>query len=174
MNPLKKRVIDFFYVRELKKHRRNRMKFSYSNVESVGIVFDGTDDTEYKRVMSLVQKLEVASSRVSILAYMPKNRAVEKFYDFKFFTDDDINWFGKARSKRLLSFIDTPYSLLINFFDNPNYAVKFLVTSSSAKFKVGKYNSDETLQMHDLAIKIDDSKKFDFVEEAIKYLKLMK
>jgi hypothetical protein len=143
------KVAQFFYRRLQKNVKQNKVNdFKFDSIKSIGIIFDGDSKKINSLINSLSTEFKSKSGVVSIylLAYnvddvhKPDSIGVPTV----FFTDKDLNWYGKPKFKDVDNFIETPFDLLINLASNDTWAIKFSTLLSRAKFKVGKLedNSD--------------------------------
>ena len=92
---------------------------------------------------------------------------------YDFFNKKDLNWYYKPQNNYIKNFVKKEYDILINLSDSTCIPIKYLVASSIARFKVGKFEKD--YDIYDLMIKLD--KKEDTIEKLIseiaKYLNII-
>ena len=149
------KIAQYFYNRLQKKVQRSKVDdFKFENVKSIGILFDSNS----KDINSLINKISTEfkskSGVISIneLAYnvdddkKPEQIGIPTVY----FTDDDLNWYGKPKFKDVENFLNTPFDLLINLAENNTWPIKFCTMLSQAKFKVGML--DENTNVYDFMI----------------------
>lgn len=143
------KVAQFFYSRLQKNVKQDKVSdFKFDDVKSVGIIFDDNSKNINSFIETLSTEFKSKSGVISIyeLAYNidEAHKPDQIGIPTVFFTDKDLNWYGKSKFKDVDNFINTPFDLLINLASNDTWAIKFCVMQSKAKFKVGKLedNSD--------------------------------
>ena len=143
------KIAQFFYNRLHKKVKQTKINdFKFENVKSIGIIFDGNNKGINSLINTISTEFKSKSGVISIyeLAYNVDDAQKPDQIGIPtvFFTDEDLNWYGKPKFKDVENFVDTPFDLLINLASNDSWAIKFCTMLSKAKFKVGKLedNSD--------------------------------
>ncbi len=143
------KVAQFFYRRLQKSVKQtNKIDFKFNKVKSIGIIFDKNSKGVNSLIKKLYEELNKNSALISIykLAYNIEevDRPEQVEVPIVYFTDDDLNWYGKPKFKDVENFLETPFDLLINLASNDSWGIKFSIMLSKAKFKVGKLeaNSD--------------------------------
>ncbi|MFK8061114.1 MAG: hypothetical protein AB8B78_13620 [Polaribacter sp.] len=91
---------------------------------------------------------------------------------FKHFSEKDINWKGDFIQPNFKSFIETPFDLLIGFFNEENLYLEKAVYNSKATFKVGFSNVNSNLYEMEIHSEIENVEQFS--TELKKYLKILK
>ena len=171
------KIAQYFYNRLQKnvKDTKNN-NFRFNNIKSIGIIFDESSKKVNSIINSLSTEFKSKSGVISIylLAYnVDDNHKPEPIgVPTVFFTDKDLNWYGKPKFKDVENFIDTPFDLLINLASNDTWAIKFSTMQSKAKFKVGKL--EENIDVYDFMV--DNSKNTsvdNFHKLILDYLKII-
>ena len=78
---------------------------------------------------------------------------------------------GEINKKEVNDFIETPFDLLINYYDVNKSALLLLSTKSKAKFKVGFDTVDKRVNHFIIKTLVEDFNEF--VLELFKYLKIL-
>lgn len=168
---LRKSISEKRYRKMLRRHKRLAQ---YGRLNSVGILFDLESRNPgefYPKILKLINNLGINPSRATILAYVPKHKKGDYFYEFQHFSDEDLNWFYQPKSDRMKRFVDEPFDLLVHFSEKPVLPLKFITGASKAKFKVGS-TAAMTDDVYDFSIKIGAEGSIDdFIREVIHYLK---
>ena len=86
-----------------------------------------------------------------------------------YFNLKDFNFFGAASTEKVKNFVSEEFDLLINVSEENSLIYDYVVSSSLAKFKIGKENDD----LYDLLIKVKTNLVKDLVTEVIFYLDLI-
>ncbi len=121
----------------------NRKSISFNNASKIGILFNASDVKQEKLVMQYVDRLRSKHKKqVSILAFFDdkeeKKAALSKNYSLK-----DLNWLFIPNNEDVRSFIDKPFDIAINFFENPHIHGDYIMALSKSGFRVGR-NSNNT------------------------------
>ena len=137
------KIAQFFYRRLQKNVKQNKVNdFKFDNVKSIGIIFDDNSKDINSLINSISTEFKSKSGVISIyeLAYNVEdsNKPEPIGIPTVYFTNADLNWYGKPKFKDVENFIDTPFDLLINLANNNSWAIRFCTMQSKAKFKVGK------------------------------------
>jgi hypothetical protein len=87
------------------------------------------------------------------------------------FTEKDFNWIGKVKDPSLKSFLETPFDVLIGYFNEKNLYIELAALESNATFKIGfaKVNA----KLYDLVVNEDPKNMDSFIEVIKKYLELL-
>ena len=92
---------------------------------------------------------------------------------YDFFNLKDLNWYYKPQNDYIKNFVKKEYDILINLSDSKCIPIKYLVASSVARFKVGRF--EEGYEIYDLMIKLakkeDNMRKL--ISEIAKYLNVI-
>ena len=83
----------------------------------------------------------------------------------------NISLSGEINKKEVNDFIETPFDLLINYYDVNKSALLLLSTKSKAKFKVGFDTVDKRVNHFIIKTLVEDFNEF--VLELFKYLKIL-
>jgi|TARA_B110000240_G_C13324798_1_gene378696 hypothetical protein len=111
----------------------------------------------------------------------PKHRSVNwycfrEFYkgdekSFHHFSNNDFNWKGKINDVSLQIFVDTPFDVLICYFDTNHVFLESLVNQSLASFKIGFSNVNQSLFDLEISERIENVDIFH--TELKKYLQIL-
>nr|WP_245892205.1 hypothetical protein [Flavobacterium pallidum] len=86
----------------------------------------------------------VQKENISVLAHKDKIKKNEQF-DYPVFTIKDIDWDGVFKSEAVNAFIQTPFDLLISYYDVEKAPLLFVTHRSKAAFKTGFSTTDKRL-----------------------------
>ena len=168
-NLLREKISTLLYQKALKNERSAML---FKKVKRVGILFDLVKESEeiHKKIMRFAENLTDKEQIVAI-AYVPKTNESDRFYNFYHFSEEDLNWFYQPKSKRLKTFVEEPFDLLINFSDSLNYPMRFVTAYSKARFKIGRHISGD-MNPYDFSIKMkaEDATE-SFIKEVEYYIK---
>lgn len=171
------KVAQFFYSRLQKNVKQNKViDFKFDEVKSIGIIFDENSKQINSLINSISTEFKSKSGVISIyeLAYNVDdlNKPDQIGIPTVYFTDADLNWYGKPKFKDVENFINTPFDLLINLASNDTWAIKFCVMPSKAKFKVGKLEGND--DVYDFMIDLSkDISTTNFHKLILDYLRII-
>ena len=92
---------------------------------------------------------------------------------FDFFSNEELNWFGKPQGMVIDNFLKEDFDILIDLTLTKFYPLTYLAVASPSKFKVGRTRSD--VDVFDLTI--DPTKDQDLavlIEQITHYLNRIK
>tara|TARA_Y100000385_G_scaffold243231_1_gene260615 strand:+ start:1733 stop:2278 length:546 start_codon:yes stop_codon:yes gene_type:complete len=156
--------------------RRKHQAFNLDTAKRITILFDGTKPEDIKLVKTLVGKLSNGKELVSALGFVDqKDKSFEHMSSlhFDFFSNTDLNWYGKPQGMVIDNFLREDFDILIDLSLKKFYPLTYLAVASPAKFKVGRCRED--VNVFDLTI--DNSEKFSLerlISEIHHYLNLIK
>ncbi len=151
-------------IKELPEARTSSPK----KIHSVGILI--TNEISSKIDLVEVVKAQVEDVRhVNIYSYRNYNASDEITY--KHFTKRDFDWSGNIKEASLENFLETPFDLLIGYFNKKHLYLEYASVKSMATFKIGFANVNDNI--FDLVIHNDIENSEEYIETAKKYLKLL-
>ncbi len=148
----------FFYRRSVKGRKPDeiaRESLHFSEVKTVGIIFDATDISVYESVRSFKKLMESKSKKVKILAYIDANNA-NSLIPFDMISRKDLNWKLKPTSPIAEQFTNTNFDLLVNAYLKVSPPLEYISTFSAAKFRVGLHFPDNT-GLSDMMLSINEN-----------------
>ena len=109
---------------------------------------------------------------VSALGYVnEKDKSFEHMstLHFDFFSNDELNWYGKPQGMVIENFLKEDYDILIDLSLKEFYPLTYLAVASPAKFKVGRCRDD--VNVFDLTIDNTNNTSLEsLIKEIIHYL----
>lgn len=106
---------------------------------------------------------------VHMFSFRKFSKADDKSY--KHFSEKDFNWKAKVIDPSLETFLDTPFDLLIGFYNKRSLYLELATLKSKAAFKVGFADVNDALFDLVIAEKPENIKSFN--SEIHKYLELL-
>lgn len=164
-------IKNFFLKKNVTKRLANQNSFaSNDKVLTVGILIDETYFNETSQLVERIISLGIQENNISILVYKDKIKKKEEINE-PFLSLKNISISGDIDKKEVNDFIDTPFDLLVNYYDVNKSALLLLSTKSKAKFKVGFDTVDKRANHFIIKTLIEDYNEF--VLELFKYLKIL-
>jgi len=157
----------------LKKHQnksKNQEETKLSQVNSVGILAEEDLFKAYDFTKKLSDELDIHISDIDIMLYQ-KVKSAKSLDLYEFFSDKSFKMFGKIKDKKLMSFTEKKYDILINYCYKDNIFAHVTAFESKAKMKMSFEN--DIASFYHLSIDIPGNKINIFNDEIIKYLKIL-
>lgn len=156
--------------------KRKHQVFNLDDAKRITILFDGTKPEDIKKVKHLVSKLSKGKELVSVLGFVnEKDKSFEHMSSlhFDFFSNQELNWYGKPQGMIIENFLKEDYDILIDLTLKEFYPLSFMAVASPAKFKVGRTRND--INVFDLSIETNEKTNLSsLINDIHHYLKLIK
>jgi hypothetical protein len=165
-------IIKNFFLKKnvTKKLATQNLSGSNDKVLTVGVLVDETYFNETSQLVERIVSQGIQESNISILVYKDKIKKKEVINE-PFLSLKNISLSGEINKKEVNDFIETPFDLLINYYDVNKSALLLLSTKSKAKFKVGFDTVDKRVNHFIIKTLVEDFNEF--VLELFKYLKIL-
>lgn len=157
--------------------KRNLHLMEFEKVQSVGVIFDASDELKYKRAAHLIGYLKSQKKEVMAIGYILL-KEVPHFVDItlsnNYLLKKEVNWYNFPISSFTNEFLKKEFDLLIdlNFENIP--VLRNLTSYSLAQCKIG-LNQGDDVDIFDFmleGIPRDDINLF--LKELLKYLELIR
>lgn len=165
----------YLFLREFKQHESLKKLITFDDAKSIGILYDSTNEKHFELVRKYVKEIrENNHKEVLALGYydqkeLPPMRFAKLGLDF--FTRKDLNWYFKPMAPVVKNFTQRDFDILIDLHTGNSIPFRYIVASSKAKFKIGKYDRLAT-PFYDFMLSISDSLTFNqYIEQINHYLK---
>jgi hypothetical protein len=132
-----KKAIDSQYINTAS---RKVAACNIKDAESIGILFNATDQVSFEIVKELVKDLTTKKNSIDVLGFVDSKQLIDHYLyrkGFDFFTRKQLNWYYKPEAENVKIFIEKPFDLLINLSLDEPYPILYILASSMAKFKAG-------------------------------------
>lgn len=151
---------------EMIQHKREVKpnKFNFSEIRTVGIIFDSSNPEDFELVKRYVVYLREHTKKVKVIGFFSAKEIPSLTYsklEYDFFSLKELNWLGKPSSHIIDNFINEEYDILIDLNIHDHFALKYIASLSKAKFKVGKYKEGDE-QIYDMMIDADNTQKLKY------------
>lgn len=165
----------YLFLREFKNNRHNKGLVPFQLAKSIGILYDSTNEKHFEIVRKYVKTMrEQDHKEVLALGYydekeLPPMRFSKLGLDF--FTRKDLNWYFKPVAPVVKNFIKHEFDILLDLHTGNSIPFRYIVASSNACFKIGKYEQ-RALPFYDFMLSVSDNLSFSqFIEQINHYLK---
>ena len=133
--------------------QRVHQVFNLTGANRVSILFDATETENIQTVKSFVNSISKGKQAVSVLGYVnKKDKSFEhmSILHFDFFSNEELNWYGKPQGMVIDNFLKEDFDILIDLTLANFYPLTYLAVASPSKFKVGRSRAD--VSVFDLTI----------------------
>jgi len=165
-------IIKNFFLKKnvTKKLATQKSIGSNDKVLTVGVLVDETYFNSTNLLIERIVSQGIQNNNILVLVYKDKIKKKEEIIE-PFLSIKNISISGEIDKKEVNDFIETPFDLLINYYDVNKSALLLLSTKSKAKFKVGFDTVDK--RVNHFIIKTLVENYNEFVLELFKYLKIL-
>jgi hypothetical protein len=152
---IKKGWGQFVFENGLRKLRRDKKFVNLNEAKTIGIVYQLTAQTNFRKVKLLMKELTTPSRQVMVVGFVNRNDipnyciAANSGY---FFDKKDLNWYESPKNDYIARFINKEFDILIDLSLEDIYPLRFISALSRSKFKVGMY-AKESKKFLDFMIK---------------------
>lgn len=144
--------------------------------KTIGIIYEALDQETYNAVTDMAESLREKGKIVKIMGYIPSRKYAQDYYlklEFDFFNWKDLNWRMKPTKNTVIDFINNDFDILIDLSLKPCFALEYIVHTSKANFKVGRFVSENKLN-YDLMIHNDEHNSLrNFISIIVHYLTII-
>jgi hypothetical protein len=160
MNFLKKKLITY-RTQTFARKKKSRPSPDFASAKKIGIIFTIVNQQKHEAVKRFIKKLEAEGKKVQVLAFLGKGK---ENYEFKFyyFTEKDINLWGRITSPVVSQFLKQEYDFLFHLDLRENLLAENVVSMTNSKCRVGSYLAHRS-NLYDLMIK-NKNKNISFQE----------
>jgi hypothetical protein len=157
---------------ELENVQRNRSTVNLKQARRIGIVYDASDEQNYKKIADLVRYLQAQGKLVKALGHVSYNilpHYCHNMLSFDYFLKKEINWWGKPANQRVRDFVAEDYDILIDLNIDNLPSLIYVSAISRAKFKVGLFN-EQNKKYFDFMIQLEEPNLNEYIRQIVHYL----
>lgn len=165
-------IIKNFFLKKnvIKRLATQNLIASNDKVLTIGVLVDETYFAETSQLVERIISQGIQKNNISIIVYKDKIKKKDVLNE-PYFSLKNISISGEIDKKGVIDFLETPFDLLINYYDVNKYALLLLSSKSKAKFKVGFDTVDKRINHFIIKTLVEDYNEF--VLELFKYLKIL-
>ncbi|MFW5706930.1 MAG: DUF6913 domain-containing protein [Bacteroidota bacterium] len=167
---------EWFLKRAHKKVARNKKLLGYSQVKNLGILYDASEEHNYRHIVQLVKKLQDDQKKVKTMGFVNQKKRPDYCFPqlvYDFCDAKSFAWNQKPTAQNVKDFIDAEYDLLIDLTPSDFHLVKYLCAISKARMKTGRY-VEKYIDIYDLMLQVDDNNSIEETSsQVIHYLKMI-
>ncbi|MCS6820397.1 MAG: hypothetical protein NZ551_00850 [Microscillaceae bacterium] len=156
------------------KNTTNRQIISYSKANNIGILFHLKPEENHHALNQFVHDLEKEGKNITALTFFDNLGSNPYNFQFDFFQEKDISYFGSIQSEQVNKFIAQPFDYLFCITLEDFSPFDSILLNSQAKYRVGLYQPNKE-NYYDMMIKLreNDRNISTFIKEMWKYTKLL-
>ncbi len=174
---IQEKVGRFWLNKEARRLKRNVKAFSIEKASTIGVIYNATNRDDAETVKKFVQYLKEERKDVLSLGFIDSKDSsdvVKPHLNYTYFDKGNLSRSFIPKGDEVQSFINKPFSILIDLNTEACFPIEYISSLSIAKFKVGTkgfYRDD----VCDLIIDIEENRELKFFIIQIKhYLKMIK
>ncbi|GAF04316.1 DUF6913 domain-containing protein [Saccharicrinis fermentans] len=149
----------FILKQKLKKKKRTPVICNLKQAKNIGIVYDTSIANNRQSVTKLESYFKELEMNIEVLGYAhvkkEENTLIGDNHHHYIYAQD-FNWYYKPKNEMIEHFIQAPLDIIINLYQEEEFAIEYIIKMSNAKFKVGCAHIEESL--HDLMIDVSKHK----------------
>jgi hypothetical protein len=166
------KILKNFFLKKIVSKRLLKQKdqLVQQKITTVGLI---VDETYFSNTAGLVEQLisqGIEKHNITVLIYKDKIKSKEHITS-PFLALKNISLAGEIDKPEVVNFLDTPFDLLINYYDVNKYVLLLLTIKSKANFKVGFDTVDKRVNHFIIKTLVDQYERFTL--ELFKYLKIL-
>lgn len=140
------------------------------SIKTIGIVIDESYFSEKEKLVDELVACGIKKTDIKMIVYKDKIKKNETFSQ-PTFSIKDMNWKGDFSPVFVEDFINTPFDMLISYYDTEKAPLLLITNNSKSLFKVGFSTVDKRL--NHLMINTNAENHKVFVHELFRYLKIL-
>ncbi len=166
------KIIKIFFLKKnvTKRLLKQKDQLVKKKITSVGLLVDESYFSNTEALVDRIVLQGIDKEQIKTLVYKDRIKSKEVLNP-PFLSLSDISFTGEINKKEVIDFLETPFDLLINYYDVNKYAMVLLSVQSKANFKVGFDTVDKRVNHFILKMLVDQYELF--TSELFKYLKIL-
>jgi hypothetical protein len=166
------KIIKNFFLKKnvTKRLLKQKDQLVKRKITSVGLLVDESYFSNTEALVDRIVLQGIDKEQIKTLVYKDRIKSKEVLNP-PYLSLSDISFTGEINKKEVIDFLETPFDLLINYYDVNKYAMVLLSVQSKANFKVGFDTVDKRVNHFILKMLVDQYELF--TSELFKYLKIL-
>ena len=152
---LKKYLVAYKSRHALKKNPVVRINPSFQEAKHIGILFTWEGEKKVEIIQHFVDELKISGKKCSVLCFYHKKEEIPS-KTFKFFTPNDFDPLGSAKTDTLKQLINSKFDFLFHLDTLKNIYIEYILAHSQAKCRVSRLDF-ERKDFYDFMIKTGDN-----------------
>lgn len=166
------KIIKNFFLKKnvFKRLLNQKSQLVQQKIKTVGLIVDETYFSNTAGLLEYLISQGIEKERITVLIYKDKIKSKEIIAS-PYLALKNISFAGEINKPEVVNFLETPFDLLINYYDINKYALLLLTIKSKANFKVGFDTVDKRVNHFIIKALVDQHELF--ASELFKYLKIL-
>ena len=148
LNVIQKKLGSILLPIRAKSNGRTPKVFTFANAKTIGILCNITSKGTYQDIMEFTKLINRMhpNIQVSILGFIADEELGESLSqqkDIQFFSAEDFSWSGKLVNDSVKQFAANKFDILLDITTNTVYPIQYIVRTSNASYKVGRFIEDD-------------------------------
>lgn len=160
----------FLKKRVAKKLQKQQPLLEQQKISTIGVIVDEAYFQEATTLVNEINKYGFKEDQIEVLVFRDKNKPKEIIKE-PFLIPKNISITGEISKPEVLVFLETPFDLLINYYDVSKFSLMILSIRSKANFKVGFDAIDKRVNHLIITGEVENYKEY--IAELFKYLKIL-
>ena len=156
------------FEKQLKKRLHLKQIGVPFKVKKIAIIVDAFTGVESRFFLDLAKKFKIPEVQISLLLLKGDSKLDKQYQHI--FNAEEVDFWGHFKGD-LLSFCETEYDLLINYYNTQNVLNNLISVRINHKISVGFTGADS--RINDLIFDFDPKDKHTFEIELIKYMHVL-
>ncbi len=176
LNKIRRIIWNTQFRREMAHTKRHRKNINLMDAENIGILYDASEEKNYRVAYNFVRNLIEQQKKVKALGFV--NNALIPHYchprlSFDYFTLKDLNWYKKPVGRFVKDFISNEFDIVINLDVHNVKYLTYITGLSISHFKVGRFH-EKNKECFDLMIDLKEPADIEILlKEISHYLSLL-
>lgn len=165
-------IKDFLVKKQIKKSLALGLSaVNNEPIKTIGVLIDGIHFSDKDKLMNEFKKHANGQFKVNLLVYRKKAKKDESI-EYPYFTKSDISFSGNFSKGEIDNFVNFPFDLLVNYYDESNANLELITAQSKAKFKVGFASVNK--ELNHFFVNTFVERHVEFTQVLFDYLKILK
>ena len=148
LNVIQKKLGSILLPIRAKSNGRTPKVFTFANAKTIGILCNIVKKETYQDIMEFTKLINRMhpNIQVSILGFIADEELGESLSQQKniqFFSAEDFSWSGKLVNESVKQFATNKFDILLDITTNTVYPIQYIVRTSNASYKVGRFIEDD-------------------------------
>ena len=161
---------NFFIQRIVKKKNTPLLSVNQDTIRTIGLVIDIQEKDRTEEIIKELVACGFKKNQIYLLQYTKRKKKEQKEINH-LLSLKEVSWKGEIVHTFTNKFIQTPFDLLINYYDLEKMPLLLVTLFSKANFKVGFASVGK--EINHLSVDTKPEKVHTFVEELVKYLNIL-
>jgi hypothetical protein len=175
-NKLTAALKHWFLKRASSKINRTRNLIGYKQAHHIGILYDASNEENYRRITLLVKDLQQDQKKVKTLGYVIQKKMPDYAFPkltFEFCNSKSFSLTQQPITSNIKDFAENNFDILLDLTPSKLDHMKYISAVSGSKMKVGIYD-EKYLDIYDLLLQLNENSTLEeTIEQTLHYIKMI-